>query len=493
MSELKSWRAKTARRENVELFRVVSNQALEEIAARRPQDKKELLEIKGIKEKKYAKYGEEILAMVRGEGEEFVESFREDNKIFEVSEYLDILNDTLTNLKARIKGEVSELKNRGSYYTFKLKDKKDASVIDCFIWAGIYEINAVELEDGTEILVQGAPNVWKPRGTLSFRIETVELVGEGALKKAFEELKKKLGQEGLFLPERKKPIAKYVKNIGLISSNQGVVIKDFLTNLGEHGFKIKFIDSRVEGKQAIFDLINAVKWFNEKMPDLDVLVIIRGGGSLESLQAFNAESLVRVVAGSGIPVLCGIGHDTDETLVDLIADRSVSTPSMVANVLRTPWDEAIHEVERGEKNILNKFENSLTGVKNDIRESEHILSGRLANIFERFHRAKENIKKYLVKIRMMIDFEKNNLTNTAGKLIANYTRMFQDMISLIKSLGEKINLHNPERQLKLGYSLVSIDGKIVRSVKGVEVGNEVDIKVSDGELRSKILNKKVEP
>jgi len=306
------------------------------------------------------------------------------------------------------------------------------------------------------------------------------------LKKAYEELKRKLSQEGLFLPDRKKPFAKYIKNIGLITSNQGAVIKDFLTNIGQYGFNIKFIDSRVEGKQAIFTLINAIKWFNKNIPNLDALVIIRGGGSLESLQAFNSESLVRAVADSKIPVLCGIGHDTDETLIDLVADMSVSTPSIVANTIRRSWDEAIHEVENSEKYILNIFANILTEKKNIVLEAERTMSGQLANIFERFRRARENLKNNLVKIKMTIDYDRNYLSNTSRKLVSDYRRLFSDFKNMLKLLAEKIILHNPERQLKLGYSLVSFNNKIVRSVKDIQIGDEVDIKVSDGKIKSEV-------
>ncbi len=497
LQKLKDWRAKTARRENVELFRVISNQAVEEIARVLPQNKKELLDIKGIKEKKFAKYGEEILAIVRGEGDNQGSTFsffeqssqnssRSNLKVFEVGEYLDFLNEKLLEAKARVKGEVTSIDDRGNYLFFKIKDKNGESLINCFIWRNDYQVSGIKVEAGMEIVIWGYPSVYPSSGQLSFQTKSIELVGEGLLKKAYEELKNKLEREGLFAPERKKLLPRFIYNIGLITSHQGAAIGDFVSNVGNYGYKIKFYDSRVEGKQAVFDLINGIKWFNKNIPDLDLLVVVRGGGSFESLQAFNTEALAREIAASKIPVLAGIGHEQDVTLAALAADKMVSTPTAAALEIRRAWDEAIHEVERGEKYIFNVFQNILAECKDKILKSERTLSERLADIFDRFRQARENLKNSLVKIKMTIDYEKNYLSDISRKMVFSYARLFSEFKNLLKSLAEKIIFHNPERQLKLGYSLVSIDNKIVRSVREVNVGDEVDIKISDGKLKSKI-------
>ncbi|HLM84396.1 MAG TPA: exodeoxyribonuclease VII large subunit, partial [Candidatus Bathyarchaeia archaeon] len=283
LQKLKDWRAKTARRENVELFRVIANQAIEEIAAKRPQNKADLLEIKGIKEKKYAKYGEEILAIVCGlsdnKGSTFPffeqssqNSSRSNLRIFEVGEYLDFLNQKLFESEARLKGEVTSVDVRGNYIFFCVKDKEGESMMNCFVWRNDYETSGVELQEGMEVVIWGYPNIYKPSGRLTFQTKLIELVGEGLLKKAYEELKRKLESEGIFLPERKKRLSKYIHNIGLITSHQGAAIGDFVSNVGNYGYKIKFYDSRVEGKQAVFDLIKGLKWFNKNSADLDAIV-----------------------------------------------------------------------------------------------------------------------------------------------------------------------------------------------------------------------------
>lgn len=465
LEKIKEWRNKAARRENVELFRVISNQALEEIAAKRPQSPEELLEIKGIKEKKLAKYGREILAILKGEDEEeTIINLDRQEKIFEVSEYLDLLNISLASLEARVKGEVSSVDIRGNYIFFGLKDKSDESLISCFIWRNDYETSGVNLKEGTEVVIWGYPNVYKPSGRMSFQTKLIEIVGEGALKKAYEELKKKLETQGLFAPERKRKIPDFSHRIGLITSHQGAAIGDFTSNLGNYGFQIKFFASRVEGKQAVFDLMKALKWFNKNIPDLDVIVLVRGGGSFESLQAFNTESLVREIANSKIPILAGIGHEKDVTLTALAADKMVSTPTGAAVELRKSWDEAANKVNEAERNLLSY----------------------LSKIFERFEKAKLVLHREAEKIGQAIIYNNDKVRVSLKNVYSAFSRLLQNIKEQIRNAEDQIKLNNPERQLKLGYSLVSLGGRIVRSVKNVKIGDEVDIKVSDGNIKSKI-------
>src|SRR4030043_556001 len=193
LEKLKKWQNERARGENVEAYRVLPYSVLEEIARREPKNPEELLEIKGIKEKKLARYGKEILEIVsEGSNDEIIIDLDKQEKIFEVGEYLDYLNVKLLEAEAKIKGEVSSVENRGNYIFFGIKDKEDESLLNCFIWGNDYEISGVELEEGMEVIIWGYPNVYKPSGRMSFQTKLIEIVGEGALKKAYEELKRKL-------------------------------------------------------------------------------------------------------------------------------------------------------------------------------------------------------------------------------------------------------------------------------------------------------------
>jgi len=200
------------------------------------------------------------------------------------------------------------------------------------------------------------------------------------------------------------------------------------------------------------------------MSELDVLVLVRGGGSLESLQAFNTESLVCEIAASKIPILAGIGHEKDVSLVALAADRMVSTPTGAAVELRKSWDEAASKVNEAERNLLSY----------------------LSKIFERFEKAKLILHREAEKIGQAIFYGKDKINNFSKNISSIFFRCISDIKEGIKNIENQLNLNNPERQLKLGYSLVSLGGKIVRSVRDVKVGDGVDIKVSDGEFKSKV-------
>jgi exodeoxyribonuclease VII large subunit len=374
-----------------------------------------------------------------------------------VSQYLDKLNTTLKGEKEKIIGEVSgmQLHQSGHLY-FSLLDKVDRSKIDCVIWKSKYDMYGKIIQNGTEILATVVPNIYKPWGKLSAQVEVVELVGEGALQVAYEKLKKKLELEGLFAEERKRKLPEYPHKIGVITSKTGAVINDFLTNIGKFGYEILFVDSKVEGAEATPDLLSAVKTLKGK--DIDVLVIMRGGGSLESFQAFNNEVLVRAVAEFGVPVITGIGHDKDAPLVSMVSDRNVSTPTAVANLLNSGWNEALYKVNLYEEKIFSSF----------------------STLLEVFRRAEDTMYRAIDRIDASIVRYKDLVSNYAKDLILGFENISKDLITNINNSAKVISLSSPERQLKHGYSIVRSKGKIVKSTKDVETGDDLDITLTDG-------------
>ena len=231
LQKLKDWRRDAAQKEGVELFRVLSNATIETISSLKPKTKAEMMAIKGLKERKFAKYGAVILALVNGiVGDEsnIQEKAGEDTKPYTISGYLNLLNAEFKKYKARVKGEISSLDIRGTYLFFSLKDKDVESVLSCFMWRRNYELCGISLEIGMEVIIDGFPEIYTPSGRFNFRVTILELVGEGALKRAYDTLRQKLEREGLFSIERKKPIPEFPQRIGLITSESGAVIHDFL-------------------------------------------------------------------------------------------------------------------------------------------------------------------------------------------------------------------------------------------------------------------------
>lgn len=363
------------------------------------------------------------------------------DKVFSVGEFIEILNIALKKEEVRIIGEVTQVQSPASGHVyFSIKDKIGEASLSCIIWKGVYARCGLDIEIGMELILTGNPNIYAPTGRLSFVASAIELHGEGALKKAYDELKKKLESEGIFAPERKKILPELVHKIGVITSKEGAVIHDFENNLGKFGFEINFVDSRVEGQQAVKSLIEAVHTLKKKK--IDVLVIIRGGGSLESLQGFNNEMLIREIIDFPVPVIAGIGHDKDVPLMALAADYMVSTPTAAAHLLNVSWEEAYSKIQ----------------------QVPHLLT-----------RISEQFKKIRLDLNLawnaMLDHTNDSITTISETL---------------KFAEQAIKLNNPTRQLKLGYSLLRKNGKIIKSVKGLIIGEQLEIEVCDGNLVAKI-------
>ncbi|MFA5178364.1 MAG: exodeoxyribonuclease VII large subunit [Candidatus Paceibacterota bacterium] len=392
----------------------------------------------------------------------FLKEFLENN-IFTVSAYLTVLNNILNTCEAKIKGEVTEVKKWSSGHVyFSLKDKKDSSVINCVIWKYDYQICGLDLKDGMEIIATGLPDIYKPTGRISFKAKTIRLVGEGDLKKEYEKLKKKLEDQGVFAEERKKDIPEFPQTIGVITSKQGAVINDFLNNIGRYGFKIKMIDSRVEGEEATKDLLMAIKTMREQT--IDVLVIMRGGGSLESFLAFNNEALIREIIDYPFPIIAALGHDKDVPLLALAADKMVSTPTAAANLLSQGWQTFHFKIREQQNIIFSSFADYFFNEKNRMRILFYSMEKYLRQSLKTYEVLEYKIKKILPKIL------ENNLAS------------FKQKISLAESI---ISQNNPERNLKLGYSLIRKNGKIIKSINQVQVDNDLNLQVSDGTIEAK--------
>ena len=411
-----------------------------------------------------------------------------EEKIFTISEYIDLLNDGLQEFSVKITGEVGKvaMDAKGHAY-FSLRDEKDQGVMSCIIWAGKYKMFGIKLEEGMKIIAYGCPSIYKPNGRFSFIAETISHAGEGELKKKYEELKAKLEKEGVFDPNEKRPIPNYVQKIGVITSKQGAVWSDFLSNIGKHGFKIKLIDSRVEGAEAILDLLSAIKMF--KKQDIEVLVIMRGGGSFESLQAFNNELLVREVAGFPVPVIAAIGHDKDVPLISLAADREVSTPSIATVALNESWDRAALLIEKQERKIMSKYRQNLEDTRNIINASVEVVKEYSDSVMHVY----ETIRHGLIV--SMQNF-KNRLMNVNNDINIYRQGIFGGFRNLVLKTGQQINsseavifANNPERHLKLGYSIAKIHDRIVKNIGDVSVGDTVSLLVADGEIVSEVKNK----
>ena len=351
---------------------------------------------------------------------------------FTVTQFVDVVNQTLDYAypSVNVQGEVASFKvNQGKWVFFDLKDEE--SSMPCFI--PLFQLR-MPIEDGMKVVVRGVPKLTK-WGKFSFTVKQILPVGEGNIKKSFEMLKKKLQAEGLFDVARKRPIPRPLHKIGVISSTGAAGYADFckILNARWGGLEVQTAHVQVQGMDAPDQIIRALKYLNEKA-EVDIVAIIRGGGSADDLSVFNDEKLAREIAASRIPVLTGIGHEVDESLADLVADVRASTPSNVAEML-TPDRKA--EIAK--------------------------IRGRVWTVNKKIIQDIDNIEARATRMVM-----------EAGRGVEAKIITAENELLSRKKVLEGLN---PERVLKRGYAIMA--GK-------VEVGSEIKLTTYEDEILARI-------
>lgn len=342
-----------------------------------------------------------------------------------------------------------------------------------------------------QIRIFGYPKIHAKSGKFSVTVERVELMGEGALRRAFELLKKKLAAEGLFAIERKRPLPRFPESVGLIASRESAAYSDFLRILGGRwgGLKIHSAHVQVQGRDAVADIVGAFKYFNAHPGLADVLVLTRGGGSLEDLQAFNSEEVVRAVFGSAIPVVVGVGHERDETLADYAADLRASTPTHAAELLAPHRREVAAFVDGGVERMHGALRGAVGG-------RAAAIDGMARQIEAHARRRIDDFRHLLLDFaRHFAAFRTSNASRLAqGAALASrlsssasfWAGRFRTAIEAQERLLANVD---PRRILSRGYALVRAGGKIVKSAQAVDIGQTVDIQLHQGRIMSKVTEK----
>lgn len=304
-----------------------------------------------------------------------------------VSEFIAIMNQTMeyTFPVVEIEGEVASFKvNQGKFVFFDLKDAGGS--VGCFMM--LFQLR-VPIEDGMKIIVTATPKLtqW---GKFSLTVRAIRPSGEGSIKKSFELLKAKLDKEGLFAPERKRPLPTIPAHIAVISSTQAAGYADFIKILNDRwgGLKVDVAHVTVQGADAPDQIIRALNYFNTEEQLPEIIVIIRGGGSADDLAAFNDEQLVRAVAASRVPTITGIGHEIDTSLCDLVADVRAATPSNVAQIIVPDRNEIIRSVR---SNVESLFPTVVERIGQLERQLEGVVEEAAAEVERRLEREAERL------------------------------------------------------------------------------------------------------
>ncbi len=504
-ASLYAWRDSEAKARNIEGFRVLPNATLDAIVSALPRTRDELLAVKGIKDAKFDLYGRSILKIIaehlapapvapKSDPERFVsaggvitnEQTPPSRPVLQVSQYIDVLNRELYRVRARIRGEVVSVQERGSAFYFTVKDIEQDAVLEVFMWSSDHRLSGVQLEAGLEIIIEGRAEIYKPTGRLKLRAESIELVGEGALKKAYDLLRKTLETEGLFAPGRKRSLPQFPSRIGVITSKQGAVIHDFLNNLGKFGFSITFIDARVEGVLAVKDIDAAMR--RMKREQIDALVLIRGGGSLESLQAFNNEHIIRAVADFPVPVICAIGHDKDVPLAQLAADYAPSTPTACTALLNEPWVAAMHSVSLYEQDMFSAYRTALRTNELSLVRAQRYFEQAFTALEHTITSAIDDVLGALPLLARVIRDISKELGERTSFILRSLHGGIDKMEEQLSRYSALLDAHDPMRQLRLGYGILREEGRVLRSVEHVRVGATIDAMLNDGIISAKVIN-----
>ncbi|ORO92756.1 exodeoxyribonuclease VII large subunit [Streptococcus mitis] len=412
-------------------------------------------------------------------------------------------------------GQVSNFRKRPTHQYFSLKD--DHAVIQATIWSGIYQKLGFDLEEGMKINVIGRVQVYEPSGSYSIIIEKAEPDGVGALAIQFEQLKKKLTEEGLFQERFKQPLPQFSKRIGVVTSRSGAVIRDIITTVSRRfsGVDILLYPTKVQGDGAAEEIARNIARANQR-DDLDLLIIGRGGGSIEDLWAFNEEIVVRAIFESRLPVISSVGHETDVTLADFVADRRAATPTAAAE-LATPVTklDVLAHLQNQEKrmatavrNVLSKKQEALKKFSQSVifRQPERLYDGYLQRLDQLQLRLKQSLRTRISDNKQVVQARTHQLVQLSpivkiqryqdrlgqlDKLLSSQMALVYDAkVAEVKRLSEALLMLDTSRIVARGYAIVKKEESVVDSVGSLKKKDQVTLLMRDGQVELEVKDVK---
>ena len=413
-----------------------------------------------------------------------------ENKFITISalnSYIKSVIESDTNLyRVFVKGEVSNAKTYSSGHTyFTLKDEKSQISAVIFSTANI----SLKLTNGMKVLAIGRVRVYEPNGNYQIIIDSIKEDGIGELYERFEKLKEELRVNGYFDEAHKRPLKKFPKKIGVVTSKSGAVIED-IKNIIKNRYplvEIILYPSSVQGENAVPELVKQIEYANSKM-EVDTLIVGRGGGSLEDLWAFNEKAVALAVYNSKIPVISAVGHETDYTICDFVADLRAETPSAAAVAATPSVIDLNKEIDINLKLLNHHYKNIIELKKKNLSDLEkQVIFNSPKNKLDRFNDKYNTLIKDLNKNMInIIDNKKNILENLIEKNDINFNQVFDYKKSLFEKYSYALKNLNPLSIMDKGFSIVSKDDNIIKSVNDVKKDDLIDIRFKDGNVKAKV-------
>jgi len=445
-------------------------------------------------------------------------NFGPTRKIFSISELSREIKDLLERQYSDVwvAGEVSNFRPAVSgHLYFTLKDATAQLRAVCFRNQARYL--KFKPQDGIAVIARGHLSVYEARGEYQLYVEYLEPAGLGALQLAFEQLKQKLAAEGLFDTARKKPLPVLPRIIGVVTSPTGAVIRDILRVLRRRfrNMSALLYPVKVQGEGAAEEIVEGLKYFNREQ-NAEVIIVARGGGSLEDLWAFNEEVVARAIAASGIPVISAVGHETDFTIADFIADLRAPTPSAAAELVVHRKEDFIAELENRARHMAQMIRLQLSEARQRLTELrmhhafqtvatriaeraqqaddgvaslDRSMRSRLNEARQEWLRASAGVVRY--DFRRLLGLKRAALDDRWARFDAEFRRFLTERQTRLAHVESILKERNPLSLLQRGYSVTrDAAGKIVRDAEAVTLGSDISIRLARGELEATIKGRK---
>lgn len=406
-----------------------------------------------------------------------------------------------------VQGEISNFKAHTSgHFYFSLKDSK--SQISAVMFRGHNSRLKFKPTDGLEVILRGRVSVYEPRGSYQIVAEMMEPVGAGALQKAFEQLKEKLKSEGLFDSARKRPIPALPRHIAIVTSPTGAAIRDMMNVLNRRNktVPVTLVPTLVQGEGSAPQICEALKkaW---SLPNVDVIIIGRGGGSIEDLWAFNDETLARTIAQSPVPVISAVGHEIDFTIADFVADLRAPTPSAAAELVVRNSAELVSKLESMEKLLMLSISKVLKMEKQRVQnftarlvDPKRTLQNLIQRNDELFTRLNQSVGSFFKKRKMEVLILTEQMTTPDAVISENrslveklHMRMNNQMLrhvesrqSLVMKWMSVLDSLSPLKVVERGYSVTTKNSDLVKSTQQLKIGDEVNVKLMQGEFLAEV-------
>ena len=371
---------------------------------------------------------------------------------------------------AWVQGQVSNwTRSAAGHIYFTLKDA--TSQISCVL----FQTNAGRIlslpQDGDAVRVQGKINIYAPRGEYQINVTDIELQGVGAMQRAFEELKRRLAAEGLFDARHKQPLPAFPNKIGVVTSATGAAIEDIQTQLAKRYplAELRLYPTLVQGEQAAEQIAHAIRVMNRRA-ESDVLIVGRGGGSIEDLWAFNEESVARAIFASKIPVVSAVGHATDFTIADLAADHRAPTPSAAVEHIVQDREELLAQLGGREAQLHGSIKQNVQNLARKLDDMEATLAPtHRMDVINQHHQTVDNLEE---ACRAASELRRSTAQHT------------------LHTLAQRLNTLSPLGTLKRGYSISrNVDGDVLTDTEQVAVGERISVQLSQGALTCKVEEK----